>query len=515
MNVSALLVSAAKLHARRFAIEWNGHRLTFAESLARGNQLARALLARNFVPGDKIGVLSPNSIEATDALLGLAIGGFVRVPLYARNVRDAHMDMLKGTGCRGLIVSRSLTAEDPELLRVVEQAGIGVIMLDGIELHAGLDHDCTPPAVTTQAEDLHVIRHTGGTTGRPQAIAYSHNQWIEIGRSWFYDLPRVEPGDPFFHACPVSHGSGYCFLPVWLAGGINVLQPDFETETMLQAMGSSPNAMTFLVPTMLKSMVELALEKDLTFSEIKCVQVASAPVAPRTLLDARRVFGNCIYQLYGQTEALPVTLLAPSDWIEGKDCTAALSSVGRPLPFAAVEIRSLDNPRQVVEVDEVGEVAVRCPGQMTGFYAESGPNSERLVNGWVMTGDVGRMSEEGFLILVDRRGQMIVSGGFNIWPAEIEAVLNSVPGVTESAVFGIPDNKWGEAPYAVCSLSADEEIDRQELIDLCAARLGSFKKPVNVELRHMPLPKTPVGKLDRETLRKPFWQSSERYVGAT
>ncbi len=518
MNVGFLLTSAAQRFGTRPAIRWKGHSLTFNECLVRANRLARALLANDFRPGDRIAVLAPNSIEATDALLGLAVGGFVRVPLYARNSGDAHLEMLKGSDCRGLIISRCLDHRDPGLVTRVRQAGVDVIVLDGMKLLLGSDLETSPPSVRISPEDLHVIRHTGGTTGRPRPVGYSHRQWIDIGRSWFYDLPRVEPGDPFFHACPVSHGSGYCFLPVWLAGGINVLQPDFDSDAMLENMAGSRNAMTFLVPTMLKTMVERAVQLNMRLADVKCVQVASAPVAPRTLLEARDIFGDCVYQLYGQTEALPVTLLAPSDWTEADAEDPALSSVGRPLPFAAVEVRSLENPRQPVSQGEVGEVAVRCPGQMTGFLNPSATSSggggdERVIDNWIMTGDVGRFTQDGLLTLIDRRGQMIISGGYNIWPAEIEAVLNAVPGVRESAVFGVPSSRWGEAPYAVCAVAEEQEIDAQSLIDLCALRLGSYRKPVEVELRSTPLPKTAVGKLDRESLRRPFWESGERFVG--
>lgn len=191
-----------------------------------------------------------------------------------------------------------------------------------------------------------------------------------------------------------------------------------------------------------------------------------------------------------------------------------LTSVGRPLPYALVEIRDLEEPRRRLPPGARGEVALRCGAAMPGFLDEPDGGGERVVDGWVLTGDIGEMDEAGFLRLVDRKSQTIVSGGFNIYPAEIEAALLALDGVIEAIVFGVPDERFGERPHAVCRVSDAVAISESEVIEHCAKSLGSFRKPARVELWKDPLPRTPVGKLDRASLRDRHWDRGGVYVNA-
>jgi acyl-CoA synthetase (AMP-forming)/AMP-acid ligase II len=232
------------------------------------------------------------------------------------------------------------------------------------------------------------------------------------------------------------------------------------------------------------------------------------------VLAARDVFGDVLYQGYGQTEALPITMMGPTEWLSTVEGSNPLRSAGRPLPFGDLEIRDPDTGVPVPAGDE-GEIAIRCEGQMAGYWGDPDATARRMLDGWVLTGDIGRLDSNGYLYVLDRKDDMIISGGYNIWPAELENVLCDHPAVIEAAVFGVPSERWGESPYAVCTVEAGAAVTERELIELCADRLGSYKKPVRVELTADELPKSPVGKLARKVLREPHWAGVDRRVGGS
>jgi acyl-CoA synthetase (AMP-forming)/AMP-acid ligase II len=510
MIVAQLLEQAAKRYADKIAIECGDVAFSYAQMWHRGSCLAAMLRRKGLDAGDRVGVLCANTIPAVDAILSLAMLNAVRVPLYARDSLKGHLHMLNGTGCKAVLLDESFAAL-PGFHDACASAGIVIVPLGlGQEEHQPLPH-----IAQGQWDDLHAIRHTGGTTGHPMPVAYSNRQWIDAAKDWFGELPRVDIADPFLHACPVSHGSGYCFLPVWLRGGINVLMPDFDIDLTLAALLHRRNAMTFLVPTMLAALVERARALGHVTRSAKCIQVASAPVAPRTLLAAREIFGPIVHQLYGQTEALPVSILKPSDIENAKVEDAALSSVGWALPYAVIEIRDLESPERRLGPNEVGEVALACGGMMNGFYGAAGAQQRhRISQGFVLTGDIGLMSENGMLSLVDRKSQMIISGGYNIFPAEIETVLLAHPDILEAAVFGIPDPKWGERPKAVCQMRKGATVQEEDLISLCVKELGSYRKPVAIILQYDQLARTAVGKIDRVALRSLHWKDQQKFIHA-
>jgi acyl-CoA synthetase (AMP-forming)/AMP-acid ligase II len=266
----------------------------------------------------------------------------------------------------------------------------------------------------------------------------------------------------------------------------------------------------FAVPAVLAALARHKSAKGRDWSRLKVVNVGGAPIADDTALTARAVFGDVLYQVYGQTEAVPITMIGPRQWFATVDGSNPLRSAGRPLVFADVEIQ--DEKGRAVPTGEPGEVAVRCDGQMVGFWENEEATKERLVDGFVLTGDIGCLDERGYLYILDRKDDMIVSGGFNIYPAELENVIMDHPAVIEAAVFGIPSEKWGETPCAVVTVEARGTITEADVVELCRARLGSYKKPSTVVLQTEPLPRTPVGKLARKVLREPYWEGVDRRV---
>ncbi len=512
MDVRTLMARAAGHYSQREAVVHGQRRLTFAQAWERSIRLGNGLLALGLEPGDRVGVLEDNSVEAADLFGGAAVANLVRVPLYPRNGREAHHHMLGHTNCRVVVVSENYAHELEGLQNSLPDLEHVLIRDSGYEdwLAAQSGED---PAIAIDPDDYFIIRHTGGTTGRSKGVAYTHRAWLAAGRDWFYAFPPVEPGDKCLHLGPISHGSGYQYLPTWLAGGCNVMMDHFDAHETLDLMESEGIAYGFMVPTMLNAIVHDNSARGRNFDSLKCLLIGAAPIQDATALAAREVFGDVLFQGYGQTEVLPIAMMGPRQWFADIDGSNPLRACGLPLPFAEVQIWDEDD--QPLPADEVGEIVAKCDGQMSGFWNNPEATAERIVNGWVKTGDLGKLDSNGYLYVVDRADDMIISGGYNIWPAELENVIANHPAIVEVAVFGVPHEKWGESPYAVCVVSDPDAVTAEEVIELVANELGSYKKPTAVQITTEPLPKSPVGKVKRKDLREPFWAGRERRVSGS
>ena len=206
-------------------------------------------------------------------------------------------------------------------------------------------------------------------------------------------------------------------------------------------------------------------------------------------------------------------MMGPAEWFSDVEGSNPLRSAGRALPFAYLQIRDAEDHAVQLPIGEEGEIAISCDGQMLGFWQNDEATSERLTSdGFVLTGDIGRLDDNGYLYVLDRKDDMIISGGFNIWPAELENVIQNHPDIVEVAVIAIPHDRWGEAPMALCVVAAGSTVTEADVVSMCAEHLGSYKKPAKVEFRDEPLPKSPVGKLQRKVLREPYWSGRERRV---
>lgn len=512
MDVRTLMRRAAHHYSDREAIVHNETRLTFAEAWERGVRLANGLLALGLTPGDRVGVLEDNSIEAADLFQAAAIANLVRVPLYPRNGRTAHLHMLGHTNCRAVLVSENHAHELDGLQQELPDLAHVFIRDSGYEAWLS-QQSLQDPNIAVQSDDYFIIRHTGGTTGLSKGVAYTHKAWLAAGRDWFYTFPPVEPGDKCLHLGPISHGSGYQYLPMWLSGGCNIMLDHFETAHTLDVIETERINFVFMVPTMVNAIVHDNGARGRDFSSLKCLLVAAAPIQDATALAAREVFGDVLYQGYGQTEVLPVSMMNSAQWFAKVAGSNPLRACGLALPFSEVEIWDEDN--NPVAANEVGEIVARSDGMMSGFWKNPEASAERIVDGWIKTGDLGKLDANGYLYVVDRADDMIISGGFNIWPAELENVLAGHDDVIEVAVFGIPHERWGETPHALCVVAEGSLLTAEELVAMVVADLGSYKKPGSITITTEPLPKSPVGKVKRKDLREPFWAGVDRRVSGS
>ncbi|WP_214104831.1 class I adenylate-forming enzyme family protein [Acrocarpospora catenulata] len=507
LDVRTAMRRSAQFHWDRPAIASDGRQLTFGEVWRRGTRLANALLAAGLEPGDRVAVLEDNCVEAADFYIGSAVANLIRVPLYRRNSSVAHRYMLSGTGCKVAVVAEEYAHEIKD---IVDELGITLIVRDsGYEDWLASFPD-TDPDPRVELDDAFIIRHSAGTTGRAKGIAYTHRAWMNTTRDWFFMLPPIEPGDRCLHVGPISHGSGYLFLPVWLAGGCNVLDRRFQADGFVERVARDEIGWFFAVPTMIADIVAAVDRRRQDLPSLKAVMISGAPISVRTARAGHEVFGDRLFQMYGQTEAVPVSFMGSKEWFSEVSGSEPIVSAGRVMPFAELEIRDPDN--NSLPIGEEGEIAIRCDGQMTGIWGDPELSDRRLRDGWVLTGDIGRLDRNGYLYVVDRVDDMIVSGGFNIWPAELEQAIQTLPDVREVVVFGVPHDKWGEAPMAVVVKPADANLDEGTVIETCTRLLGSYKKPHTVVFRDSPLPRSPVGKIQRKVLREPYWAGEQRRV---
>ena len=510
MNVRDILRRSAQLNRDRLAVIADERRLTFEEVWTRAVRLANGLTAVGVARGECVAILENNHLGAMDFYAGCAAGNLVRVPLYARNARQGHVAMLNNTSAKTLVVDGDLAHEVDGIDREVPSLERIIVRGDDYEdwLAAQPADD---PDVPVADDDLIIIRHTGGTTGAPKAVKFTHRRWAATARDWFYALPTPTIGDTFMHVGPLSHASGYCLLPIFAAGGTNILVAGKTAAELVTILQEERVAYTFLPPSLLNMVCRVPGVAALDWSFARCYFTGAAPISDATIDLAREVFGDApLHQMFGQTEAMPVAGMGPGEWFGDLSGSTPYRACGRILPWADVEIRDEDN--RPLPIGEVGEIAVRCDGQFDGFYGAPEESAQRIVDGWVLMGDIGRIDENGYLYLVDRKNDMIVSGGFNLYPGEIENAIASHPGVIEVAVFGIPHEKWGETPMAVCTVDPDAGVTEEEVVDLVANTLGSYQKPTKVELRTDPLPKSAVGKLMRRALREPYWEGREQRV---
>lgn len=512
MEIKSLMSRAARHFANREAVVHGDRRLTFKEAWERGVRLANGLIDLGLQPGDRVAVLEDNSIEAADIFQGAAAANLVRVPLYPRNGRDAHIHMMSHTNCKVLLVSEGYRAEVEGIQADLPELEHIIVRDESYEPWLAAQRS-EEPDIEVKPDDYFIIRHTGGTTGRAKAVAYTHKAWLSAGRDWFYIFPAVEPGDKCLHVGPISHASGYQYLPMWLAGGCNIMVDHFDVDETMSLIEKEGVKYTLFVPTMLNVILRDPVARERDYSSLRCILVGSSPIQDATALAARELFGDVLFQGYGQTEALPVAFMGPKQWFAEVEGSTPLRACGMPLPFAMVEIWDEDN--KPVPPDEVGEIVAKTDGQMSAFWNNPEATAERIVNGWIKTGDIGRLDKNGYLYLVDRSDDMIISGGYNIYPNEIENVIANHSDIIEVAVFGVPSEKWGEAPFAVCVVAEGASVQEGEIIKMVSEALGSYKKPVGVEITTEPLPKTPVGKIKRKALREPYWKGFDRRVSGS
>lgn len=488
------------------AIVDGGVAWTWAQWATRIASLAAVFRFHGLTPGARVAILGQNSHRVIEAMYAALWAGGIAVPL---NWRLAPPELAElGRDCEPFLLvaeeefedqARALEASVPSLHGVIRQRD-----------YESLIASAEPIADAGRGDgDVAFLVYTGGTTGRPKGVMLTCTNLVMNARNSVAILP-FDNGIVHLHCGAMFHLSAlWRVLAITLLGGRHVVLPRFEVNTVLDAIDRHRVTAAGFVPTMMAALLNSPNFSQEKLASLRVITYGASPASDALLERLTRVLPGCgLYQGYGMTETSPVvTFLTPDDHTPGNP---RLRSCGRPVP--GVHVRIVDASGHPAPAGAVGEILVRGDTVMKGYWRQPELTRQALADGWMHTGDAGRLDEDGYLYIVDRLKDMIVTGGENVYSYEVENAIASHPAVAECAVFGIPDDKWGEAVHAVVVPKRGAALDSDSLLAHCRARIASYKCPKSMEMRAEPLPLSAVNKVLKAPLRAKWWAGKERNV---
>lgn len=511
--VDSFYDGAAEFPERVFAIDPQGREWTYAEIASVADRVATGIMAACVAPGSRVAIFSPNHVYGLAVNYGIVRAGCAWVALNYRMGAAAVRETLHDISVAGVFAHTSLEAE----LDGVDVGPVGVVLLDGSGLaHPGLE-DWLPaqPARTfpsSAPEDPAAILLTSGTTGKPKGIVVPHRAFVAMLEDFdeIFDYP--EPPRHLVVA-PITHAAGIYAAALHRHGGTHILMDQADPGAILDAIERHKITTLFLPPTLIYMMLAHPAARSHDYSTLRTLIYGASPMSADKVREAWDVFGPVMFQGYGQSEALMIaSVLSVSDHAEALADPALahrLASAGRHGPSTAVAI--MDESGSLVKTGEKGEIVVRGDIVMSEYLDQPEATAEAKAFGWHHTGDLGYLDADGFLFVVDRKKDMIITGGLNVFPGEIERILLSHPKVRDVAVVGVPDPKWGEAVHAAVEPKECGSITEADLIEYCRPLLGGVKTPKSVAFVET-LPRNATGKILKREVRAPFWEGRDRDI---
>jgi len=504
MNLSRTLSTIAQQSPASPAISWEEGSLTYAALAGAAERIAGALLARHRLPaGARVAIAMENCPELLPALYGIWRAGLAAVPINSKLHAREMAWIMADAGARLCLAS-------PKIADALSAAGVAApgalppILATGTADHAALLADGpAPPPAPADPEAEAWLFYTSGTTGRPKGAVLTHRNLLFACHCYYADIDFVGPGDTILHAAPLTHGSGLYGLAHIARGSHNViLSGSFDPERVLQAIARHDNVSMFAAPTMVTRLVNHPRAGSADTRRLKTIAYGGAPMYVADLKRALALLGPKLYQLYGQGES-PMTITGLDKAMHAADAhpryEQRLASTG--IARTGVAVRVVDEAGRDLPPGEVGEIVTRSDCVMKGYWNNPEANAKALRDGWLWTGDLGSLDEEGFLTIKDRSKDMIISGGANIYPREIEEVLLTHPGVLEAAVVGRPHPDWGEEAVAFVVARPGAAVDAAALDRLCLDHIARFKRPKGYRFVDG-LPKNNYGKVLKTDLRR-------------
>ena len=496
------------------------HFYSYQEVSDSSHRIAQSLIRDGFAAGGKAAVLCGNSAIAFQCILGMlrADGVWVTANHHAGAEENAYLLDLLDVDVLFIhadVAERiALFREQcPKLRRYIllggsgsEKAGSDIVFEDW--LLSG-EIDATPVRRSGDANELTMLVNTGGTTGLSKGVMWNNRTWGALVSSLDASMPMRKPPVNLV-AAPMTHAAGPLALSSMVAGGTVVILPQFEPEAVMKAIQQHRVSYVFLPPTAIYMMLSHPAVRDYDYSSLEYLNYAGAPMSPERLRDAVAIFGKVLHGSFGQTEApMCLTAIRPSEHIDEAGNILRPGSCGRPTLHSRVEI--MDEDGNLLGPNQAGEIVARGPLVMAGYYRNDEATAEASRFAWHHTGDIGIRDEQGWFTIVDRKKDMINSGGFNVYPAEVERAILGFESIQDCAVVGIPDDKWGEAVCAAVELKAGFEYDEQALRDFVRDKLGSVKSPKTYELISR-LPRSAAGKVLRAKVREKYWKNAGRSI---
>jgi long-chain acyl-CoA synthetase len=502
------------LYPNQEAFVYGDTRITFSELNTRVNKLIHALHGMDVKKGDVLGILSWSCLQFVEVYGAAMKGGFIASPFnprlqaneleYIINYSEANTLFV---GPELLEVANSLRPRLPKVRNFISLEGSAPDMTayhDLLESYPGQE-----PDTQVNEDDPVCIIYTSGTTGVPRGALYTHRRFIEDSKTLVINM-SLQPGDKRVQITPLFHIAGNShFRSSLYSAGCNIIMKFFDAANTLKTIQDERATHMDFVPTHLVAMLNLPDLKKYDISSMKFLWYGGSPMPLEVLKKGMKVFGPLFAQGYGQSESGPaISHLSKEDHNvldRPKKEQKKLVSAGRP--DIGVQVRIVDDKDKDVEPDELGEITVRSKHVMVEYWHKPDDTRANIVNGWLHTGDMGYYDEEGYIYIVDRKKDMIISGGENIYPREVEEILYRHPAVLEAAVIGIPDQYWVERVHAVVTTKKGASTTAEEIIVFCKKNLASYKAPKSIELVDS-LPKNPAGKILKRELREKYWKGT-------
>jgi len=489
---------------------------SYLEVAARSQRIARMLIDDGVAPGAHAAVLSGNSLVAFEAILGILRADGVWVMANNRAGVGENAYLLDLLDVDTLFVHSELAdripvfrEQCPKIRRyiAIDQAFVGADFFLEERLPATVVP--VPQRRNGMPEELAFLANTGGTTGRSKGVMLTNGNWQALVSSLVASMPMKRPPVNLV-AAPMTHAAGPLALASMALGGTVVVLPKFEPDAVIAAIQRHRVSYMFLPPTAIYMLLAEPSIRSADLSSLEYVSYAGAPMSVDRLKEAIEVLGPVMNASFGQTEApMCVTAMPPHEHLDAAGNLAHPGSCGRPNLLSLVEI--MDEEGRILGPGQAGEIVVRGPLVMAGYYKDPAATAEVSKFGWHHTGDIGVRDEDGWFFVVDRKKDMIISGGFNVYPAEVEKALLAHPGVQDCAVIGIPDEKWGETVIAFVERRSGADCSSEALMAFVREAIGPVKSPKRIDFIAT-LPRTNAGKVSRAELRKPFWATTGRKI---
>lgn len=510
MRLVDLLDKGASLDGGAPCLVTDGVTATYDDVRALADRVAAALAATGTAPGDRVAVLSANDPVAFTSVFGISRAGAVWCPVNPRNEAAENRELLELFGCSTLLFQASfaplvdaIRGDLPDLATLVcLDAAPDACPSWALDWEAFLDR-AGEPVDRAGVEDVAMIVGTGGTTGRPKGVVLTGTNLETMTALTLMSYPWPSDDPPVYLAlAPLTHAAGVLCFPVLCRGGSVVVMRSPDVGGFLDRVEQHRVTHTFLPPTLVYMVLDHPDLDARDLSSLQCFWYGAAPMSTARLEEALQRIGPVMAQLFGQTEApMMISTMAPADHFDADGTIAhrRLASAGRPTPLTTVAV--MDEDGRLLTRGERGEIVVRGSLVMRGYHRDPDATAAASAYGWHHTGDVGYLDDEGFLFIVDRAKDMVITGGFNVYSTEVEQAVMAHPAVADCAVVGLPDPKWGERVTAVVQLRPGAEVDAGELQRFVRERIGGVKAPKQVEV-WPDLPRSKVGKVLKNEVKE-------------
>ncbi len=465
---------AARQFPSRIAIESPNASITYAQLVQQVSALAYALQQLDSAPGSRVGICAGNTVEHIVSLLAVMAAEKTWVPLNSRNAL--------------IELSRTIAFTEPSIV-VAESQYLDTLDLSAVEITIAMDDDGSqgrptvgrllerymgnsPHRALPSLDSAQAIKFTGGSTGVPKGVMQPYRAWMTTAINQIHAY-GFDENDKYLVTAPVTHGTSTYLIPILARGGCHVLLEDTKPPSILEAFQTKGITTTFMPPTLIYMlMAAVGAGSASSFPRLRHLIYGGAPMPAEKIRAVREFFGPVLETTYGQTEAPQIVTVMRADDFEDE---SNWRSVGRQALLSDMAIMSPEG--KLLEANEIGEIVVRGDIIMTGYWRMPEKTAETIIDGWLHTGDRGYIDERGYLYLRDRLRDIVITGGFNVYPIDVESVLDQHPAVHESAVFGIADDKWGEAVHAAIQLKPGMTVMPEELARFAKEQLGSVKTP--------------------------------------